>query len=149
MHRRLFLLSAAVSFVASTTLVFAAEPEIDTNRVAGVGAGGYDVVSYFSGTPTEGKAELSSTWKGVSWHFSSADSMKAFEAAPEKYAPQYGGYCAYAVSKGATAPGDPEAWSVVDGKLYLNLSKSIRSTWQKDTAGNIAAANANWPKVLE
>ena len=71
-----------------------------------------------------------------------------FDADPEKFAPQYGGYCAYAVSKGATAPTDPNAWTVYDDKLYLNFSTDVRSIWQEDKPGNIAKADANWPGVL-
>jgi hypothetical protein len=75
--------------------------------------------------------------------------MKAFQAAPAKYAPAYGGYCAYAVSQGYTAKGDPEQWSIVGGKLYLNYNASVQSTWKEDTAGYITKGDANWPKVLE
>ena len=71
-----------------------------------------------------------------------------FAANPEKYAPQYGGYCAWAVSQGYTASTDPEAWKIVDGKLYLNYSKSVQLTWEQDAAGNIAAADENWLTVL-
>ena len=71
-----------------------------------------------------------------------------FAADPEKYAPQYGGYCAWAVSQGYTASTDPEAWKIVDGKLYLNYSKSVQQTWEQDIPGNIAAGDGNWPKVL-
>jgi YHS domain-containing protein len=151
MDRRQILEFAAIAGVANfaAPMAFAAEPEIFTGLVEGTGAGGFDVVSYFSGAPSQGKAEFASTYKGAKWLFSSADNMKAFEADPAKYAPQYGGYCAYAVSKGATAKGEPEVWSVVDGKLYLNFSKDIQAKWKADIPGHIAAANANWPKVLE
>ncbi len=72
-----------------------------------------------------------------------------FAAEPEKYAPKYGGYCAYAVSRGYTAPTDPEAFSIVDDKLYLNFSLNVRKTWRKKMAENIAKANKNWPDVLK
>jgi YHS domain-containing protein len=147
MHRRTF--TALIFALPFASLAQAAEPEIYTGLVDGVGAGGYDVVSYFGGTPSDGKDEFVSQWKGAKWRFASAENMKLFEASPEKYAPQYGGYCAYAVSKGYTAKGDPEAWTVHDGKLYLNYSKSVRDTWAQDIPGNITAGNANWPKVLE
>ena len=75
--------------------------------------------------------------------------LDAFTAEPEKYAPQYGGYCAFAVARGATAKGDPKVWSKVDSKLYLNISPGVKEMWSKDVAGNIASANANWPGVLE
>ncbi len=145
-RRSLFL---ALSAVAFSTVARAGEPEIFTGLVKGVGAGGYDVVSYFRDKPVEGKPEFAAGWNGAKWYFASAANMKAFQADPEKYAPQYGGYCAYAVSKGATAKGDPTAWTVVDGKLYLNYSEGIRTKWRQDVPGNIAAANTNWPKVLQ
>ena len=75
--------------------------------------------------------------------------LDAFTAEPEKYAPQYGGYCAWAVSQGYTAKTDPRAFSLIDGKLYLNYSRGVQATWAKDLAGNISRGDANWPKVLE
>ena len=88
-------------------------------------------------------------WKGAIWQFASAPNMAAFEADPMGYAPQYGGYCAYAVSRGYTASTDPEAWTLHAGKLYLNYSISVRAQWRPEIAENIALADANWPKVLE
>jgi YHS domain-containing protein len=151
MNRRSILKFAAVvtMLACASAPALAAKAEVFTGIVEGIGAGGYDVVSYFSGNPLEGKSEFSTQWKNAQWHFASAENRDTFIAAPEKYAPQYGGYCAYAVSKGYTAKGDPNAWSVVDGKLYLNFNKSVRATWQTDIQGNISNANANWPKVLE
>jgi hypothetical protein len=145
-RRSLLLLLSALPLARRAA---AAEPEIYTGIVEGTGAGGFDVVSYQSGNPVAGKPEFAATWKDAKWLFTTAENKTKFEAAPEKYAPQYGGYCAFAVAKGATAKGDPEAWSVVDGKLYLNLSQSIREQWRTDIPGHIAAANANWPGVLE
>jgi YHS domain-containing protein len=148
MNRRHILSVAAV--LLSATKVLAASSEIFTGIVDGVGAGGYDPVSYLQGDePKMGDATMGTEWKGAKWHFSSAENLAAFKANPEKYAPQYGGYCAYAVSKGSTASGDPKVFTVVDGKLYFNLSKGVQKLWQKDIPGNITAANANWPKVLE
>ncbi len=114
----------------------------------GKAAEGYDVVSYFlDGKAVEGSGDHVFTWKDVEWRFSSQEHKDLFAANPEKYAPQYGGYCAYAVSKGYTASVDPEAWSIVDGKLYLNYSKSVQSTWEADIPGYINSANSNWPKI--
>jgi hypothetical protein len=84
----------------------------------------------------------------VTWRFANDKNLEAFKAKPEAYAPQYG-YCAWAVSQGYTAQGDPKAWSIVDGKLYLNYNADVHKTWQKDAPGNIAKADKNWPKVLE
>ena len=87
-------------------------------------------------------------WKGAEWRFASAANRDLFSAEPEKYAPQFGGYCAFAVSLGYLAKGDPEAWTVHDGKLYLNYNKSVRKRWAKDIDGNIEKGDANWPAAL-
>ncbi len=114
----------------------------------GKAAEGYDVVAYFrDGKAVEGSGDHVFTWKEVEWRFSSRKHKETFAANPEKYAPQYGGYCAYAVSKGYTASVDPKAWSIVDGKLYLNYSKSVQATWTADIPGYIASADKNWPKI--
>jgi hypothetical protein len=77
-----------------------------------------------------------------------AENLALFKSDPAQYAPQYGGYCAYAVSKGATASTEPEAWTIVNGKLYLNFSLSVQKRWRKDIPGHIKAADNNWPDVL-
>jgi len=128
----------------------AASPEIFTGSVKGVAINGYDPVAYFTEKkPVAGKADITLDWKGATWRFASAQNRDSFKAAPEKYAPQYGGYCAYAVAKGSTAKTDPQAWRVVNDKLYLNYSKGVQSTWEKDIPGYIKAANQNWPGVLK
>jgi YHS domain-containing protein len=147
MDRRSLVVLFAIS--AFAPLARAGKPEVFTGLAEGFGAGGYDVVSYFSGKAMAGTDAFTMEWKGAKWRFVSAENLKAFQADPEKYAPQYGGYCAYAVAKGATAKGEPEVWSVVDGKLYLNFSPDIQAKWKTDVPGHISAANANWPKVLE
>ena len=114
----------------------------------GKAAEGYDVVSYFTdGNAVEGSGDHALMWKDVEWRFSSQAHKETFAANPEKYAPQYGGYCAYAVSKGYTASVDPEAWSIVEGKLYLNYSKSVQATWNADIPGYISSADKNWPEI--
>jgi len=111
---------------------------------------GYDPVAYFTdGKPVEGDSDYSYEWMDATWYFASAENRDLFAADPEKYAPQYGGYCAYAVSQGGTATIDPEAWRIEDGKLYLNLNKDIQATWMKDIPGYIEKANANWPGIRE
>ena len=111
---------------------------------------GYDTVAYFTeGKPVEGSADHAYEWNGAEWHFASAENLETFKADPEKYAPQYGGYCAYAVAYGSTAKTEPDAWKIVDGKLYLNYDKSIQSRWEEDVPGYIAKVNTNWPKVLD
>ncbi len=110
---------------------------------------GYDPVAYFTdGKPVKGKRAHRLKWKGATWSFASAKNKELFETAPEKYAPRYGGYCAWAVSRGYTASIDPEAWTIVDGALYLNYSLGVRAQWSQDVPGNIAKGDDNWPKLL-
>ncbi len=108
---------------------------------------GYDPVAYFTeGEPVEGDSDFSHDWEGATWRFASAANRDVFAADPEKYAPQYGGYCAWAVSQGYTASTDPDAWKIVDGKLYLNNSLSIQKRWEQGgVAGLIVAGDGNWP----
>ena len=111
---------------------------------------GYDTVAYFTeGRPVEGSREFSTEYNGAEWRFSSAENLALFRADPERYAPRYGGYCAWAVSQGYTASGDPENWAIEDGRLYLNYNDEVQATWNEDRAGFIEAADGNWPAVLE
>jgi YHS domain-containing protein len=112
----------------------------------GLALSGYDPVAYFSdGKPVQGSSEFSTEWMGATWRFASAAHRDAFRADPAKYAPEYGGYCAWAVSQDTTASSDPEAWKIVGGKLYLNYSRDIQRKWEADVPGNIRRADANWP----
>ena len=109
---------------------------------------GVDPVAYFTeGEPVEGRSEFSLDWMGATWYFTSAENRDLFAADPEKYAPQYGGYCAWAVANGYTAKIDPEAWRIVGDRLYLNYSKDVQAQWARDIPGNITKADANWPKI--
>lgn len=106
---------------------------------------GYDPVAYFvEGKPVKGSPQYTHNWMGAQWRFASAANRDAFSADPGKYAPQYGGYCAWAVSQGYTAEVDPDAWAVEGGKLYLNYSKGVQATWAKDVPGNILKGDRNW-----
>ena len=110
---------------------------------------GYGTVAYFTtGRPTRGDARYTVNWNGAQWNFASVANREAFRANPARYAPQYGGYCAWAVSQGYTAGIDPNAWRIVGGKPYLNYNREIQTRWERDIPGNIAAANRNWPSVL-
>ncbi|WP_114767126.1 YHS domain-containing (seleno)protein [Vibrio rhodolitus] len=110
---------------------------------------GYDPVAYFSqAQPVKGNSDFTYQWNGAEWYFSTQENLIAFMANPDQYAPQYGGYCAWAVSKGYTAKIDPTAWNIVNGKLYLNYSKSVQQTWQQDIDGNIRQGDQNWPRLL-
>jgi hypothetical protein len=128
----------------------ARSPQIYTGIVASTAVGGYDPVAYFTeGKPVEGKKDITFTWKGATWRFASEANRDAFKAKPEAYAPQYGGYCAWAVSQNYTAKGDPKIWKVVDGRLYLNYDARVQRDWEKDIPGHIVKADKNWPAVLD
>lgn len=119
------------------------------NTTSGVAIQGTDPVAYFTEEkPVEGSAEFAAEYDGATFHFASAANRDAFLADPAAYAPQYGGYCAYAVSRGYTASIDPRAWSIHEGKLYLNYSRSVRALWAAQKRKNIEAGDANWPGVL-
>ena len=127
----------------------AGKSAVYTGLVRGTAVGGYDAVAYFkAGRGVKGSRKFSLKYKGANWLFSSAGNLAAFKASPSRYAPAYGGYCAWAASQGYTAKGDPKHWSIVGGKLYLNYSAGIKKKWLKDTSGHIAKSNANWPGVL-
>lgn len=117
----------------------------------GIAIQGADPVAYFTEAAyVPGSADYTYEWNGVTWQFASAENRDAFASAPEQYAPQYGGFCAWAVAaKNALVAVDPNAWSVVDGKLYLNANKKVQSNWQKDQPGFIAQANENWPTLSQ
>ena len=114
----------------------------------GAAIGGYDPVAYFTdGRPIIGNAAHTYQWDGATWRFANAESRVKFATAPEKYAPKYGGFCAWAVSQGYTAKTDPDAWSIVNGALYLNYSTGVREMWAVDPTGNITKGDKNWPGI--
>lgn len=116
---------------------------------------GYDTVAYFTeGKPVKGNSAYITEYKGADWYFSSKQNRDLFVSHPEKYAPQYGGFCAWAVAaKNDRAPGDPLQWTIVKGsdntpKLYLNYDKTIKQRWEQDIAGFIVKGDKNWPILL-
>jgi YHS domain-containing protein len=127
--------------------VFASTPfNVDSN---GVAIKGYDPVAYFSmSKPVIGKQDFMYEWKGAIWKFSSEEHKKMFMENPEKYAPRYGGYCAYGVAVNDLFDILPEAWTIVDGSLYLNKNLEVRDLWRKDIPGNIKKADKNWPGLM-
>ena len=142
---RFVLFFAGLLFVAPA---LAQKPDVYTDR--GGAIRGYDPVAYFTdGRPVKGSPQFSHSWRGATWYFSKAENRDRFAAAPEKFAPQYGGYCAYGVAQGYAVSIDPAAWSIVDGKLYLNYSLGVQKDWNKDVPGYIRKADANWPGVLK
>jgi len=135
-------------FLISTFTVSAADP-INTT-FSGLALKGYDPVAYFTeSTPVKGKKEFSYKWRDATWRFANAQHRDSFREDPERYAPQYGGYCSWAVSQGNTADIDPDAWKIVNGKLYLNYSLKIQKKWEKDIPGFIKKANIQWPLLLQ
>lgn len=126
---------------------YAASPEVFAD--GGLAIRGADPVAFFDGNgPVIGETAHSLMWKGAEWRFANAENRAAFESNPLAYAPQYGGYCAYAMSKGYVASSEPEAWTIYEGKLYLNFSVTVRGIWSQDIPGNIAKADTNWPAAL-
>ncbi len=127
----------------------AVEP-VNKTFLGGLAIEGYDAVSYFTdGKAVKGSKEYEHSWQGATWRFASAAHRDAFAADPGKYAPQYGGYCAYAVAQNTTASIDPQQWTVHQGKLYLNYDRKIQATWLEDMAGYIAKADQNWPRMVD
>ncbi|MEM9810300.1 MAG: YHS domain-containing (seleno)protein [Pseudomonadota bacterium] len=145
------LLTAAAfglaAFTVAPTAALAADPGY-TGLLNNTALGGYDAVSFFDGEGLEGSRDHSTTYQGAEFRFANAENLARFEADPNAYAPQYGGYCAWAVSQGSLAPGDPKTATIHNGKLYLNVNRSIQSRWDKDRDGFIASAEDNWPEIL-
>ncbi len=141
------LLCFALPFAAAQ----AAGPDpVYTGFFSKLAIGGYDAVAYFTeGRPVEGSKAFTSAYKGAQWRFSSAANQAKFDADPTAYAPQYGGYCAYAVAQGDTVSARPELWTIHRGKLYLNYSRDVNQTWRADMEAYIEQADANWPELLE
>ena len=148
-RRSLLVLAAATPVVAILARpAMAASPA--TFAVDGLAIRGTDPVAYFAGNgPVAGSVDYQVMWKGATWRFASAENMARFEADPMGFAPQYGGYCAFAMSRGYIASTDPDAWTLHEGKVYLNYSVSVRTRWVPEIAENIALADANWPSALE
>jgi len=145
MSARILVLIAAILL---SPVAFAQKPTVFSDRNGAIR--GHDPVAYFERKgPVKGSKQFSHAWRGATRYFASAENREKFAAEPERYAPRYGGYCAYAVSQGYTADIDPAAWSIVDGKLFLNYSLSVRERWNRDIPGYIRKADANWPSVLQ
>ncbi|GAA4406443.1 hypothetical protein GCM10023187_25890 [Nibrella viscosa] len=137
----LFFLFAVTTTFAQTSPVFAPE---------GKAIRGYDPVAYFTESkPVPGDANISYNYQGADWYFASETNRDAFKANPEKYAPQYGGYCAFGTSRGYKAPTEADAWTIVDGKLYLNYNTKVRTEWNKDQPGYIKKADTNWLTIKD
>ena len=145
---------ASAMLAASSTAVFAGDQYVDET---GFAVSGYDVVAYFGleqsavgtaqpqGVP--GNANITAEYNGATFAFSTEANRDAFVANPAQYAPQYDGHCAYGVSRGGKVPANPNLWRVVDGKLYLNITKNVVGFWEEDISGNISLAENNWTGI--
>lgn len=151
-NQALFLLLAAavtpLSVAAFTSHAYAAPVYVGVEG-GKIAVGGYDAVSYFEGegVPVEGDAAFAVEHDGATYHFASAEHAARFAADPAAFMPQYGGHCAWAMSRGYLAPGDPMQYALVDGKLYLNFNAEVKAKWDMDRAGFIAAAEKNWAVI--
>ncbi|TNE63869.1 MAG: YHS domain-containing protein [Alphaproteobacteria bacterium] len=139
-----------VSGLAGSGAALAGEDPVYTGLFNDHAVGGYDTVAYFTDAKAlKGKKQFSSKYMGAEWRFATQANLDAFLADPARYAPQYGGYCAWAVARGYTASGDPEQWKIVDGKLYLNYNAEVKATWEQDIPGYIAKADVNYPTLVD
>ena len=152
---KLFLTTLALLTVSVTAL---AAPPINTLEREGlfgyehngVAIRGYDTVAYFTqGKPVEGNDKFSTSWSDATWKFSSQEHLDLFIASPEKYAPQYGGYCAYGVAQMNLVKIEPDQWTIIEDKLYLNYNAKLNKTWKKNTASYIKTADALFEKLLK
>lgn len=130
------------------TVTLAGAPALaveEVNVTDGYAVHGYDVVAYFTdGEPTPGDDAYTAEYQGATYRFASAEHRDMFVADPARYAPEYGGYCAYGAAQGVKADGDPEQWTIVDGTLYLNLSEGVKERWQENIPGYVRGADHNW-----
>lgn len=142
----------ALAFVAGMIgTAFAGDQFVDKT---GFAVSGYDVVSYFDleqsnvGTPQQsplpGSAAITASYNGATFAFSTEANRDKFTANPAAFAPQYDGHCAYGVAQGGKVPGNPTLWRIVDGKLYLNITKNVVGFWEADIPGNLKTSEANW-----
>ena len=142
-----FLYLVVIVFYASIAL-----PAMAANEISGTSDGfaieGYDTVAYFTnGAATKGDSRFTADWHGATWRFSNTEHRDLFTANPEQYAPQYGGYCAYAAANNSVAEGAAERWKIVDNKLYLNANFFAQKLWQNNIPDNISGADQNWPEL--
>lgn len=141
-----FLVPLAAAVVVVSTASMALAGEIFTTN--GVAINGYDAVAYFTDhRPVKGSDKFAASYQGATFYFASAAHRNAFASDPDHYAPQYGGYCAFGTAKGHKAPTEPQAFTVVNDKLYLNYNDAVATTFRKDLGGYIAKANENWGSV--
>lgn len=144
--KKVFLV-VAVAVMASVQLK-AQKAEVFSTTFGAIN--GYDPVAFFKeGKPVKGNESFTYKWNDAEWHFSSKENLDSFSKNPEKYAPQYGGYCAYGCSEGHKAPTTPDTWTIIDGKLYFNYNLKVKELWSKNREERIEQANKNWPEIKD
>ncbi|WP_300493568.1 YHS domain-containing (seleno)protein [uncultured Methylophaga sp.] len=147
MLKKIITTTAATLALSLSAASFAADIDMNANG-NDLAIQGYDPVAYFTNEkPTKGSSDFTATYKNAIYHFSNEQNRDLFRASPAKYTPQFGGFCAFGVTKGRKFDTDPTAWRVVDGKLYLNLNKDVQKVWLADVPGYITNANQTWPTI--
>lgn len=144
--KKLLSVASAVLLISLSAVAQKSEVFV-TNEVA---IRGYDAVAYFTQSkPVMGSKDYSYAWNNATWYFSSKENLDAFKKEPQKYAPQFGGYCAYGLSQGHKAPTDPDAWTIVENKLYLNYNKDVQKMWKAKMDDYIKQAEKNWTEIKD
>lgn len=142
-----------ILFFLSTVLIISVSVSAQKSAVfvtGGIAINGYDAVAYFKESKAvKGISGFSYNWNNATWYFSSKENLANFKTAPEKFAPQYGGYCAYGTSEGHKAPTEADAWTIVNNKLYFNYNKDVKALWLKDTSKLIEKADKNWTDLKD
>jgi YHS domain-containing protein len=153
MRYKSLMIAASLGLALSAALpgtAIAKTAPVYTGVFSSVAVSGYDPVAYFTaGKPVEGSESFKLNYNGAEWRFSSAVNLATFKKNPARYAPQYGGYCAWAVSQGYTASADPKVWKVFNNKLYLNYNQDVGQKWSANIPGFIKSADSNWPVILK
>jgi YHS domain-containing protein len=150
--KKIQLIAALLLSIFIASPAFAQKEAVNTKGRADVAIKGFDPVSYWTdGKPTEGSKEFTTEWHGGTWRFSSQENLDLFKGEPEKYAPQYGGYCAWAMAdgKGRAVGINPEAWTIYNDKLYLNYNKRVLKEWLTTKDADIEVANKNYPAITD
>lgn len=147
----LFTMKSVYAAIFAAAILFAGcattpqQHELSINTQDGLALRGFDAVAYFAvDSAVKGDSKYEYAWNGAKWLFANEENLAKFKANPAAYAPQFGGYCSYAVSEGYTANGDPAAWKIVDGKLYLNYSPKVKSMWEQNMNERIGKGDQNW-----
>lgn len=142
-----------IAFLIGLTLLFLSTAHAQKSSIFNSADGainGYDPVAYFTeNKAVKGDKQYKYEWNASTWYFSSQQNMNTFKASPDRYIPQYGGYCAYGLANGHKAPTDPQAWLITDGKLYLNYNKNVQQKWKEKREENIKVADELWPALKD